>query len=295
MRLLTRRTFLTGSAVAAAGAFAVGGYATIFEPTHPKLTRVDIFLSRLPEAWDGFRIVQLSDFHYDDYFCVIPIRSAVATVNQLQPDLVLLTGDFVTVPIWAEYLHSAKKAAEDAEPCAQLLSQLRALGGVIAALGNHDVASDSHRIVEALQFHGIPVLRNSAVALARGASRLWLAGIDDALEGKPDLDQTLKGIPREEPVILMAHEPDFADDVAKYPVDLQLSGHSHGGQVRLPLVGALYLPEMAEKYSRGLYKVGPLTLYTNSGIGTIRAPVRFNCPPEITLFTLRAEARRRPK
>lgn len=102
------------------------------------------------------------------------------------------------------------------------------------------------------------------------------------------MDATLKSVPREEAVVLLSHEPDYADEVARYPVDLQLSGHSHGGQVRLPLLGAPWLPEGAQKYPWGLRKVGNLTLYTNAGLGTIRVPVRLNCPPEITLFTLRA-------
>src|SRR5262249_34591136 len=119
-------------------------------------------------------------------------------------------------------------------------------------------------------------------------SRLWLAGVDDVIEGKPDMDRTLRGIPGNEAVILLAHEPDFADQVVQYPVDLQLSGHSHGGQVRIPLIGAPYLPELGRKYPWGLRRIGRLTLYTNVGIGTIRVPFRWNCPPEITLITLRA-------
>jgi len=112
--------------------------------------------------------------------------------------------------------------------------------------------------------------------------------VDDVLEGKPSLDLTLNGIPPGEPVILLAHEPDWADYVAKHPVDLQISGHSHGGQIRLPLIGAPYLPVLGRKYPWGLRRIGPLTLYTNCGIGTIRIPMRLNCPPEITLFTLRS-------
>jgi predicted MPP superfamily phosphohydrolase len=124
--------------------------------------------------------------------------------------------------------------------------------------------------------------------LEQAGARLWLCGVDDVIEGRPNLDVTLKGIPPNEPVVLLLHEPDAADHVAKYPVDLQLSGHSHGGQVRLPFVGAPFLPDLARKYPWGLRRIGRLTLYTNIGLGTIRVPVRFHCPPEITLFTLRA-------
>jgi hypothetical protein len=276
--------------VAVTGGLAISADAAVLEPNRPQLVRVEVPLVRLPAAWDGFTIAQLSDFHYDDHFSVVPIRRAVEVVNRLHPDLVVVTGDFVTVPYLHDYLHNAKQAAGAAEPCAQLLGQLRASFGVHAVLGNHDVASDPGRVVEALQSHGIHVLRNGSLPLEQGGSRLWLCGVDDVLEGKPDLDATLKGIPPSEAVILLVHEPDFADHVVRYPVDLQFSGHSHGGQVRFPLVGAPFLPDLAQKYPWGMRRVGPLTLYTNIGLGTIRMAIRFNCPPEITLLTLRAVA-----
>jgi predicted MPP superfamily phosphohydrolase len=108
------------------------------------------------------------------------------------------------------------------------------------------------------------------------------------MQGKPDLTRTLTSVPKEETVVLLSHEPDFADEATRHSVDLQLSGHSHGGQIWLPIIGAPWLPPFAEKYPRGRYQVGGLTLYTNIGLGTIRVPIRLNCIPEITLFTLRA-------
>lgn len=286
---VTRRRFLqTTAAALGSGSLAIAADGAFLEPAHPQLVRLDVPLARLPKAWDGLTILQLSDFHYDDYFTVIPIRKAIQIANSLQPDLVVLTGDFVTIPAFNDYLHNAKRAGDAAEPCAYHLAQLRARLGVFAILGNHDADSDPARVVHALEPRGITVLRNQSIPLERGKARLWLAGIDDPLVGKPDMDSTLGSVPRNEPVVLLSHEPDFADHAAKYPVDLQLSGHSHGGQVWLPIVGAPYLPEMARKYPRGLYQIGGLTLYTNSGLGTIRMPVRFNCPPEVTLFTLKS-------
>ncbi len=108
------------------------------------------------------------------------------------------------------------------------------------------------------------------------------------MQGVPDLSRTLASIPKEETVVLLSHEPDFADEAALHPIDLQLSGHSHGGQIWLPIIGAPWLPPYAQKYPRGKYQVGGLTLYTNIGLGTIRVPMRLNCTPEISLFTLRA-------
>ena len=116
--------------------------------------------------------------------------------------------------------------------------------GILAVLGNHDVDTGAAHIIDVLHSHAIPVLRNRSVSLVREGKRLWLAGVDDVLQGTPDLEQALEGIPPAEPVVLLAHEPDWADDVARYPVDLQLSGHSHGGQICLPLIGAPYLPEL---------------------------------------------------
>jgi predicted MPP superfamily phosphohydrolase len=283
LAFLTRRKFL---AAAAAGALAVTADAVVFEPNDPKLVQIEIALERLPAAWDGFRIAQLSDFHYDPYFSLVPIRKAVSMVNGLRPDLVVLTGDFVTVQTFGRNRYW--DSADVIDPCARLLAQLHSAMGSLAVLGNHDVISDPDRIVSVLETQGIPVLRNRSTYFARAGARLWFAGTDDVLEGNANLPLTLAGIPPEEPVILLVHEPDFAVDAARFPVDLQLSGHSHGGQVRLPLLGAPVLPPLARRYPWGLHRIGGLSLYTNVGIGTIGLPVRFHCPPEITLITLRA-------
>ena len=282
----SRRKFLqSGAAVAATGALAVVGDGAIFEANRPKLVSIEVPLSRLAESWDGFRIAQLSDLHYDDHFSVVPLRKAIDLVNQLNPDLVVVTGDFITAPF-----RDARRsvALRTIEPCAQLLSQIRARSGMVAALGNHDLQTGAAQVTAVLNSHNISVLRNRSLPLEREGQRLWLAGVDDVLEGKPDLDLALKGIPKAEPVVLLAHEPDWADHVARNPVDLQLSGHSHGGQIRFPLLGAPWLPLLARKYPWGLRRIAHLTLYTNSGIGTIWVPVRLNCPPEVTLITLRA-------
>ncbi|HEY7099989.1 MAG TPA: metallophosphoesterase [Terriglobales bacterium] len=285
---LNRRKFLKTSALTVgAGAVGVVGDGWLGEPVRPRLTRLEIPLKRLPATLDGMTIAQLSDFHYDEEFTVIPIRKAIAIVNGLHPDLIVLTGDFVTIPPLAEYIPIAKLAAHTAEPCADILSQLRSKLGSYAVLGNHDSDSDGPRVIGALQSRGITVLTNRSVPIEHGGGRLWLAGIADALVGTPDLPATLGQVPNGEPVVLLAHEPDFADEAAKHAIDLQLSGHSHGGQVRLPIIGAPFLPDLARKYPWGLYQVGPTTLYTNSGLGTIRIPVRINAPPEVTLFTLR--------
>jgi predicted MPP superfamily phosphohydrolase len=282
----TRRQFLRR--VAAAGAVALVGDAILLEPNRPRIVRKDFFLPRWPQRLDGFTIALLSDFHYDPYFSVHPLHAAIPIVGGLRPDLIALTGDFVSAPIVGD----ERKAAFAAEPCSRLLSQMSAPHGLWAILGNHDCSTDPRHVTRALRAENIPVLANQSQAIERDGARFWLAGVNDVLSHTADLPKTLRGIPSGEAVVLLAHEPDFADVASRFPIDLQLSGHSHGGQVRIPLLPPLYLPPMAKKYILGTYQVGPLTLYTNAGLGTVGVPARLNCPPEITLLTLRSSANR---
>jgi uncharacterized protein len=285
--LPTRRQFLYTGAVAIAGAATLGMDAYL-ESYRLQLKRIEIPLRRLPREFDGFTIAQLSDFHYEEKFSAVPIRRSVNLVNNLHPDLVVFTGDFVTVPLVKFGSRAARQAANTAFPCAEILRHIQARHGSFAVLGNHDASSNPALVTDALRSHGIPVLKNSCVPIERGSVRLWLAGIDDALEGRPDLGAATKKIPPSETIVLLAHEPDFAEESVLTAVDLQLSGHSHGGQIWIPGFGAPWLPPLARKYPRGLYKVGNMTLYTNIGIGTIRTPIRINCVPEVTLITLRS-------
>jgi hypothetical protein len=224
--------------------------------------RREVALQRWPARLEGFAIALLSDFHYDPYFSEHPLHAAISLVNNLHPDLVVLTGDFVSAPVFSESEKAKLKAASAAEPCARLLRQMQAPHGLWAVMGNHDFYTNPNVVTSALRNQGIQVLANQSVAIEASGARFWLAGIKDVLGGGAKLDQALRPIPANEATILLAHEPDYADIVARHPVDLQLSGHSHGGQVRIPLLGPLYLPEMARKYAWGLFRIGPLTLYT---------------------------------
>jgi predicted MPP superfamily phosphohydrolase len=154
-------------------------------------------------------------------------------------------------------------------------------------MGNHDEGTDREIVTRALQAENIHVLANQSEPIERDGARFWLAGVNDVLSYTADLTLTLLHVPAGEAVILLAHEPDFADEASRFPIDLQLSGHSHGGQIRIPFLPPLYLPIMAMKYVLGTYRVGSLLLYTNAGLGTVGVPLRFDCPPEITLLTLR--------
>ena len=282
---MTRRQFLATSALGAAGLAAIGAGALYRDTTNLQVTRLEVRLRRLPARLDGLRIVQLSDFHYDRYVDVRVITAAVETANRLQPDLAVLTGDFVTQDPFTG--HHDPRSARNAEPCSHILSRLRAPLGTFAILGNHDYYTDPEIVGEILRSRGFHLLLNASFPLERDGARLWMAGINDAVAGADDLGQALQNIPASEAVILLAHEPDFADWVPSGRVDLQLSGHSHGGQIVLPIIGPPYLPPLARKYPWGLRRLGPLTLYTNRGVGTITVPIRYNCRPEVTLFTLR--------
>lgn len=284
---LTRRRFVRGSVIGLAALAGTGLTieGLIKEPEHPVAQNVTIRLSRLPEAFHGFRIAQLSDIHFGPYMDQERLERSVRLAQAFQPELVVLTGDFVSHPL---HQHDGPEGARNAEPCADVFARWNGVP-FLAVLGNHDHWNNADMVAGALAERGIRVLRNQAWPMEKDGQRTWVAGIDDVLEGKADLTRSIAGIPRDEATILLAHEPDFADHATKFPVDLQLSGHSHGGQVRLPGIGPIVLPDMAQKYHTGLNRVGRLQVYTTRGVGVINPPVRLNCPPEVTLITLERE------
>lgn len=248
--------------------------------------RVDIVLSRLPMEFHGFRIAQLTDIHFGPNIGHSHVEKCLRVAHEFKPDVLALTGDFVGHPFRKGY---GPEGARFAEPCSDALVGLKDVPQ-LAILGNHDHWNDAEIVHGALAERGITVLRNSSTVMERGGKRLWIGGVDDAFAGKADLPATLAKVPSGEATILLAHEPDYADYATRFPVDLQLSGHSHGGQVRLPGIGPLILPAMARKYHTGHYRIGALQLYTSRGVGVINPPVRFNCPPEVTLITLKGKA-----
>jgi uncharacterized protein len=276
----TRRNFLIGTGVTAAGFALYSGEIARHELDTVHRT---IPIRNLPTPFHGYRIVQLSDIHLDEFTEPFFLERAVHHVNTLAADLVLLTGDFITRGslTFVASRHAARR-------CSEIISTLAAPLRY-AVLGNHDVAVDANMVIHALNAHGTPVLVNQHVAIEKNGERLWICGVDDPGTSQPDLNAAIPAEPNA-PVIFMAHEPDYADDVVKHPrgplVDLMLSGHSHGGQVRLPFVGPLILPPMGMKYPEGPYLFNKMQLYVNRGLGTVGLPFRLNCPPEITVLTL---------
>ncbi|MDX1995901.1 MAG: metallophosphoesterase [bacterium] len=279
---ITRRTFLKALAQTSVGlgVAGVGGgvYSMRIEPFNVDVTETQISLPTLPSAFDGFRLVHLTDLHFGEWMTQSHMESIAERVNALTPDAVVITGDFASI------VNSAVAGRITGS-----LRHLQAQHGVFATLGNHDHWSDAPTITRAAEAAGVNVLFNEHVAFERGGERLFIAGVDDIWERRHDLNAALTGVPDDAAVVLLAHEPDYADQVAvDGRVGLQLSGHSHGGQVRLPGIGAPMLPWLGEKYDMGLYNLGQMQLYVSRGLGMIFPYVRFGCPPEIAQITLRA-------
>jgi uncharacterized protein len=282
----TRREFLSKHLLFGAGTLALGGYASLVEPNRLTVKRLELSLARLPEAFEGIKIAHISDLHFEEFVPASHIQHAIDVVIALRPDLLVVTGDFATRSWDTGGLYN-RAAALKAAPCAEILQKALPPLGRYAVLGNHDARTQPDLLTEILTAHGTSVLRNQAVPVQKNGVRIWLAGVDDAVERLADIPRTFRNVPSGETTIALVHEPDVADKIAKYSVDLQLSGHSHGGQVRIPLLGAPILPALGQKYPMGLYTVGNMQLYTNSGLGVVTLPFRFDCPPEITLITLR--------
>jgi uncharacterized protein len=241
-----------------------------------EIEKVTLHLPRLAGEFSGYRLVQFSDIHMDSWMKRKDLEMIVDLVNQQEPDLVAITGDFVSTN---PYKH--------AKDMAEALSRLESPDGVVGVMGNHDHWGDPETVREIMTESGITELSNQIYPIHRGQASLYIAGIDDYIVRNDRLEQVLEQLPEDGAAILLAHEPDFADISARTGrFDLQLSGHSHGGQVNLPLIGPLYLPRYARKYTSGLYHINGMIQYTNRGVGKVHVPFRWNSPPEITVFTL---------
>jgi predicted MPP superfamily phosphohydrolase len=238
------------------------------------ITDQRIWLNGLPEAFRGFRILQLSDIHHSRFFPVDRVARMIELSNRLQPDLVALTGDFVTY------------SRASIEPIAEMLGDLEARAGVVAVLGNHDFRVGAATIERALSRRGIEVLRNRHILLRKGGAVLPVAGVDDYHYGA-DPERALMGIPQGSPTVLLAHNPRLLGTLACHGVSLVLSGHTHGGQVNLPLLGTIYgrSPERL-RFKIGWDRLGDTQIYVSRGIGTIVLPWRLRCPAEMPWLEL---------
>lgn len=240
-----------------------------------EVTHRQIELARLPAAFAGLRLVQLSDIHHGLYMPLERVLEAVELANRLQADLVALTGDFVS------------NSPRYIEPVAEALGRLRAPLGVFAVLGNHDYRVGADRVAAALERHGIAVLRNRHVRLTRDAACLVLAGVDDVGYREDDLRVALRGVRPETPTFLLCHNPRILPLATVHGVDLVLSGHTHGGQVGLRRLRALAARRgLRFPFPHGLLQHNGTQLYISRGLGTVVLPIRFQCPPEVPLLYL---------
>ena len=257
----------------------VSAYALGVEPRKVDYNERDMVLPRLKPGFDGYRIIQISDLHFDSWIAAkTMLPQIIERINEYNADLIVVTGDFVSSYPENHIEHLRKN-----------LSMLKAKDGVLAVMGNHDHWYNVGILREMLQDAGLKELRNEVFSIQRDDDYLHIAGIEDHWKGLSDVDAIVEQIDAEHCAILLAHEPDYADISSPTGrFDLQLSGHSHGGQINLPFTGAPWLPRYGEKYPAGHYRIGNMQLYTNRGLGTTMLPIRFNCPPEVSIFTLRS-------
>ncbi|MCC3376532.1 metallophosphoesterase [Cohnella sp. REN36] len=279
---------LLAGTVLAAAAVAAGLYGTLVEPRRLSITRLEIASPHVPEGFDGKRIVQFSDTHVSPDFPMDRLEALIAKLNALEPDLLVFNGDL---------FDSRRRNVEENPNTSDVLSRLEAKIGKFAVYGNHDFGYNrlTRSVGPILTRAGFRVLINDLerVHLPSGES-IVLAGLDDYILGRPKFRTVLPKLQAEDFNVLLAHEPDPATGFTHFPVDLQLSGHSHGGQVHLPILGALVRTKMGRQYVAGLYTLQgrfdpdrPYRLYVNRGIGTTRMRLRLGSVPEIAVFTLR--------
>jgi uncharacterized protein len=263
--------------IAIAILFVTSVYAQGIEPRWLAIKTIDVTMSGLDPAFEGYKIVQLTDLHARSAVMDRQQLERVAKLaNQQQPDLIALTGDYIS-----------RDAPRAEEMLTNAFSQLRAKDGVVAIMGNHDRGEDSSPLERALQAGNAKILNNTVYSIDRQGRQLNIAGVDDVWLKRANLPMTIAQLPETGTNILLAHEPDFADTAAaSQRFGLQLSGHSHGGQIVLPLVPRV-TPPWGKKYINGLYDVRGMQLYVSPGVGTTGPPkARFGCRPEISVIVL---------
>jgi uncharacterized protein len=255
---------------------ALAGLATILSAiTQARRLRVEqivLPIDDLPTALDGMRIVQLSDLHLGWPFAAANSRRAIAWALEQRPDLIVITGDFVGETLDLPLLHATVR-------------DLATHPAVYAIFGNHDYWDEPEALAQALALHNITLLRNQRVRLRIAGATLDLVGLDSVWEDRHNLDTAFGDLPLAVPTIVLAHEPDIADEVAQSGATVQFSGHTHAGHIALPWLGPLFLPRHGFRYVRGLLRVDSMWLYVSRGVAG--RPLRLGCPPEVTAITLR--------
>ena len=249
-----------------------------FDPRDFEVVDLKVKIPNLDPAFNDYRIAHISDIHLGQWISDKRIEGVVNMVNKLEPDLIAITGDTVSYVVNEPVLDMLR-----------VLKNLKPKDATVAVLGNHDHWVGAKQIRRVMDESNIIELENDVYTLKRGEATLHIAGVDSITLEKHDLDAVLNKLPPYGPAILLAHEPDFADiSAATGRFSLQLSGHSHGGQMVIPGFGTPFRGSQFRKYPLGEYKVGEMVQYTNRGLGTNVFWIRINCPPEITILRLQS-------
>ena len=279
-----RRRFLKTLAAGAAATVATPVYAHEIEAEHLEVVTRDVFLPNWPAHADGLRVGHLGDFHCHDDRAVARAARAAHLLLEQKPDVVFLTGDYITGRV-----DGGGDFRPQAEACADALASLKAVPhGVFAVMGNHDLtrAATAFELCRtALERVGFHVLINQSAPLP-GADGVWLVGLGSCSVKAQHMEGALAGVPAEAVRLLLVHEPDYADECPP-GFALQFSGHSHGGQIRVPGLPPVYCPNYGRKYPEGLENTLMHPVYTTRGVGMMGPQMRLCCPPEVTLLTLR--------
>lgn len=248
-----------------------------FKPDDFQIEEVEVDISGLNQAFEDYRIANISDIHLGQWITPEHLEGVVELVNQQEPDLIAITGDFVS--------YVFDEVAEDLESS---LNKLKPKDASVATLGNHDHWLGAHKLRSILKRCDVIDVSNDVYTLKRGKAQLHIAGVDSVMLNKNRLDLVMDRLPENGPAILLAHEPDFADiSSTTGRFSLQISGHSHGGQFVIPGLGTIIRGPHFVKYPLGKYQVKDMVQYTSRGLGTNIFWFRINCDPEITVFTLK--------
>lgn len=272
MRRLLR---LFGFAVVISG-ILVAVYARFAAPFRLRITHTMVQLPRTHRHLDGTTLAFVTDTHIGPNFPAKHLEPVIQVLRRTKPDVVLFGGDYIS--------ESPRFIAHAREPLAAMAST--ATYGAWGILGNHDIANIRRRVLDGFAGTGITFLTNEAAEVQTAKGSFWIVGVDDILLGKDRPALAFKQVPADALSIALWHEADHAERMEPFGPVLMLSGHSHGGQIRLPKIGPVAAPKLGRKYDSGRYEIGDMTLFVSNGIGVYRPPVRFNCPPEIVLVRL---------
>jgi predicted MPP superfamily phosphohydrolase len=286
--MMTRRTFIKRALCAAGGASFAGVYPAFVEAQRVHVSRLSLPVTNLPRALDGFTIAHLTDLHRSPFVSRRYLRHCIDMANSPEPDLIVFTGDYIThgmhlrTPGYSGDFNIGDPAEYLAE-CASCMSRAHAKYGVFATLGNHDHWYDGQLVTDAIETAGITVLRNQNTRVRVDGETLPIVGLGDLYTEGVDFSRSFARVEAPFTLVLM-HNPDSFAGWPREGAHLILAGHTHGGQVNLPFLGAPITPS---RFVQGVFRRGDTTMYVNRGVGVIFPPVRINCPPEIALIELR--------